>query len=62
MTNEERYAELTERMREIERIQDNLEPRYVDGHLQRWNLHMEIRRTPVTQQALDAILSILEGK
>lgn len=62
MTDEERYAELTERMREIERVQDIVDREYVDGYLQRWNLHIDIKRTSATQQALDDLLTIIENK
>lgn len=61
MTIEERYAELAERMREVERQLDILDQQLdPDRHV--WHTHVEIRRTSVTQQALDDVLSILENK
>jgi regulator of replication initiation timing len=59
MSTEEQYAELTERMREIERIQDNLDATYQDGFMHTWNLHVSILRREVSEENFNLIENIM---
>lgn len=58
MQNENRYAELTEKMREIERVQDMLDARLdPDKHI--WHDHIEVYKVEVSQETYDKIKEIL---
>ena len=58
MRNKNKYAELTERMREIERVQDMIDAR-LDPDRHTWHDHFEVCKKHVSQEAIDELKEVM---